>query len=79
MSASAVRAPEARAPEPVAAARSQPPSEYAAQMPRLHEYAALAEADPRRADLREQLILTFLPVVEHLARRHANSGDRRRP
>src|SRR5947199_10140114 len=51
-----------------------PPSEYAAEMPRLREFASLPEADPRRAELREQLMLAFLPVVEHLARRHARGG-----
>ena len=49
------------------------PSAYADQMPRLREFAALASTDPRRGVLREELILAFLPVVEHLARRHAGS------
>ena len=53
---------------------SATPSDYATQMPFLYEFASLAEADPRRAALREQLIFAFLPVVEHLARRHAGSG-----
>jgi RNA polymerase sigma-B factor len=65
MSATAVYAQEA-----VPAA----PSEYAAEMPRLREFAALPHADPRRAELREHLVLAFLPVVEHLARRHARGG-----
>jgi RNA polymerase sigma-B factor len=47
------------------------PSAYADQMPKLREFAALSPADPRRRVLREELILAFLPVVEHLARRHA--------
>jgi RNA polymerase sigma-B factor len=47
------------------------PSAYADQMPKLRELAALASTDPRRAVLREELILAFLPVVEHVARRHA--------
>ncbi len=50
------------------------PSEYAAEMPRLREFASLPEDDPRRAGLREHLVLAFLPVVEHLARRHARGG-----
>ena len=50
------------------------PSEYATEMPRLREFAALSEADPRRPELRERLVLAFLPVVEHLARRHARGG-----
>ena len=47
------------------------PSAYADQVPKLREFAALAATDPRRGVLREELILAFLPVVEHLARRHA--------
>ncbi len=50
------------------------PSDYADQMPLLYEFASLPEADPRRAELRERLICAFLPVVEHLAKRHAGSG-----
>ncbi len=48
------------------------PSEYADQMPKLRRLAALPPADPRRRVLREELILAFVPVVEHLARRHAH-------
>jgi RNA polymerase sigma-B factor len=48
------------------------PSEYAGLMPKLREFAALPAADPLRPVLREELILAFLPVVEHLARRHAH-------
>jgi RNA polymerase sigma-B factor len=47
------------------------PSAYADQMPKLREFAALPVNDPRRGVLREELILAFLPVVDHLARRHA--------
>jgi RNA polymerase sigma factor (sigma-70 family) len=47
------------------------PSAYADQMPKLREFATPASTDPRRGVLREELILAFLPVVEHLARRHA--------
>ncbi|WP_296144363.1 MULTISPECIES: sigma-70 family RNA polymerase sigma factor [unclassified Pseudonocardia] len=46
------------------------PSEYADQMPLLHRFAALPDGDPERADLRSRLVIAFLPVVEHLARRH---------
>jgi RNA polymerase sigma factor (sigma-70 family) len=56
------------APEPAYAL-----SAYADQMPKLREFAALASTDPQRGMLREELILAFLPVVEHLARRHASS------
>lgn len=49
----------------------RPPSPYAAHMPLLRDFAALATTDPRRARLREELILAFLPVVKNLAGRHA--------
>jgi len=48
------------------------PSEYADQMPLLQRYAALPADDPERERIREQLVLSFLPVVEHLARRYGN-------
>lgn len=47
-----------------------PSSEYAEQMPRLRYYASLPADDPVRGRVREDLILAFMPVVEHLARRH---------
>ncbi len=53
------------------------PSEYACEMPLLREFASLAAADPRRAHLRQHLVLAFLPVVEHLAARHARGGAQR--
>jgi RNA polymerase sigma-B factor len=53
------------------------PSEYAREMPYLREFASLPQADPRRDGLREHLVLAFLPVVEHLARRHARGGATR--
>ncbi|GEL23404.1 hypothetical protein PSU4_23580 [Pseudonocardia sulfidoxydans NBRC 16205] len=46
------------------------PSEYADQMPLLRRFAALPAGDPERDDLRASLVMTFLPVVRHLARRH---------
>ncbi len=51
-----------------------PPSAYADQMPRLREFAAMDADDPRRRVLREQLILAFLPVVAHVARRHGTNS-----
>ncbi len=51
-----------------------PPSEYVDQMPTLREFAALPDADPRRRALRDELILAFVPVVEHLARRHSSGN-----
>src|SRR6476659_3944399 len=65
----AVLAPDA---EPESAHTT--PSEYATEIPRLREFASLPDADPRRPQLREDLVLAFLPVVEHLARRHARGG-----
>ena len=57
---------------------SMPPSTYAPLMPLLYSYAELAADDPRRAELREELIIGFLPVVNHLAARHSagNPGVR---
>ncbi|MDT7577311.1 MAG: polymerase sigma-B factor [Pseudonocardiales bacterium] len=63
---SALQSLAAPVPEPVHA-----PSEYVDQMPKLREFAALSPADPRRRALRDDLILAFVPVVEHLARRHS--------
>ena len=51
-----------------------PPTEYADQMPELRRFATLPAEDPQRAPLREQLILRFLPVVRHLARRHSGGN-----
>jgi RNA polymerase sigma-B factor len=53
-----------------ATASMNAPSEYADQMPKLREFAALPVADPLRGVLREELILAFLPVVQHVARRY---------
>jgi RNA polymerase sigma-B factor len=50
------------------------PSEYAEEMPCLREFASLPVDEARRDALREHLVLAFLPVVEHLARRHARGG-----
>jgi RNA polymerase sigma-B factor len=61
-----------RAPgDAVLTAAAQTPSEYADLMPKLREFAALPAGDPLRGALREELILAFLPVVQHLAARHA--------
>jgi RNA polymerase sigma-B factor len=48
--------------------------EYECFAPLLAEYASLPVGSPRRAALREQLIVGFFPVVEHLARRYAGRG-----
>ena len=39
------------------------------------ELAALADNDPRRARLRDELVETHLPLVEYLARRFRNRGE----
>jgi RNA polymerase sigma-B factor len=39
------------------------------------ELAAMAEDDPRRARLRDQLVEQHLPLVEYLARRFRNRGE----
>ena len=48
-------------------------NEYVDQLPKLREFAAMDPGDPRRRVVREELILAFLPLVEHVARRHGNS------
>jgi RNA polymerase sigma-B factor len=55
-----------------------PASEYAGYMPLLRRLVELPDGDPARAALRDEVILGFLPVVEHLAARHAagNPGVR---
>ncbi|MCE0763830.1 SigB/SigF/SigG family RNA polymerase sigma factor [Pseudonocardia kujensis] len=47
-----------------------PDSEYVDLMPRLYAYAELDPADPRRGALRDELVLGFLPVARHLAKKH---------
>lgn len=49
-------------------------SEYVDQLPKLREFAAMDVTDPRRRVVREELILAFLPLVEHVARRHGHSS-----
>jgi RNA polymerase sigma-B factor len=62
---------------PDAAAGPAAPSEYAGEMPHLRELAVLPPTDPRHPVLREHLVLAFLPVVEHLARRHGRDAASR--
>ena len=59
---------------PTAADTLVPAGKYSDQMPRLRYYASLPPAHPRRRSVREELILAFLPVVEHLARRHGTGN-----
>jgi RNA polymerase sigma-B factor len=49
--------------------------EYAHLAPYLHELAATAADDPRRAILRDHLVAGYLPVVRHIARRFAGRGE----
>jgi RNA polymerase sigma-B factor len=56
-------------PRPVAGA------EYAHLAPLLTEYAKLRPEDPRREELRDQLVTGFLPVAQHIARRFAHRGE----
>jgi RNA polymerase sigma-B factor len=41
----------------------------------LAEFSALPAEDPRRAELRDELVRTHLPLVEYLARRFAGRGE----
>jgi RNA polymerase sigma-B factor len=59
---------------PLAADALVSAGDYSEQVPRLRYYASLPPAHPRRSGVREELILAFLPVVEHLARRHATGN-----
>ena len=52
--------------------------EYAHLDPLLARYAALSREDPRRRGLREELVGGFFPVVQHIARRYRDRGERRR-
>jgi RNA polymerase sigma-B factor len=48
-----------------------PDSDYVDLMPSLYAYAELDPADPRRRALRDELVLGFLPVARHLAKKHS--------
>jgi RNA polymerase sigma-B factor len=50
-------------------------AEYAHLSPLLAEYAALAPTDPRRYQLRDELVSGYLPVARHIARRFVNRGE----
>lgn len=41
----------------------------------LREFAASVPGDPRRADLREELVTMHLPLVRHLAARYRDRGE----
>jgi RNA polymerase sigma-B factor len=49
--------------------------EYDHLMPMLAEHARLPEGDPRRAELRDELVRGHLPVAQHIARRFSRRGE----
>jgi RNA polymerase sigma-B factor len=49
--------------------------EYDHLMPMLAEHAKLAEGDPRRVELRDELVRGHLPVAQHIARRFSRRGE----
>ena len=55
----------------MSAPATREPSEFAHEHDRLRRFAAMAPDDPERAALREDLILTFLPVGERIAARYS--------
>lgn len=56
-------------------ARGEDDVQYARYAPLLAEYARLDGADPRRSELRERLVVGYLPVARHIARRFASRGE----
>lgn len=56
-------------------ARGEDDGEYARYAPLLAEYARLSGGDPRRSGLRERLVVGYLPVARHVARRFASRGE----
>ncbi|MBW0116735.1 SigB/SigF/SigG family RNA polymerase sigma factor [Pseudonocardia abyssalis] len=49
--------------------------EYSDLRPLLARFAGLPTDDPLRRTLQEELVIGFLPVVQHIARRYRNSGE----
>ncbi|RZT84342.1 RNA polymerase sigma-28 (SigD/FliA/WhiG) subunit [Pseudonocardia sediminis] len=49
--------------------------QYEHLTPVLEEYSGLAEDDPRRDRMRDQLVRGYLPVAQHIARRFAHRGE----
>jgi RNA polymerase sigma-B factor len=68
-----VDAPAPRAAVAAEGREHREPSEFAREEPRLRRLAAMAADDPERAALRDELILTFLPLGERIAARYATS------
>jgi RNA polymerase sigma-B factor len=55
-------------------AQEQPAGEYRHLDTVLLEHASLGEREPRRSQLREQLITGYLPIARHLAGRFSHRG-----
>ncbi|HEY2222179.1 SigB/SigF/SigG family RNA polymerase sigma factor [Actinomycetospora sp.] len=49
--------------------------DFAALVPVFVEHAACAQDDPRRSELRDQLVVSYLPVARNIARRFARRGE----
>ncbi|GAB3993997.1 hypothetical protein GCM10029992_07190 [Glycomyces albus] len=49
-------------------------SEYGHLVPLFGRMKALDEGDPRREELRQQLVTGYLPLAEHIARRFSGKG-----
>ncbi|MCO1654611.1 SigB/SigF/SigG family RNA polymerase sigma factor [Pseudonocardia sp. S2-4] len=78
----AIGGPDATAVLPPAAAEPGPSradvqrgTEYDHLPPLFVERDGLRPADPRRAALRDELILGYLPIARHIARRHRARGE----
>jgi RNA polymerase sigma-B factor len=54
--------------------KHKPRDEYERLVPLLAAYAELGPGAARRAGLRDRLVIGYLPVAQHLARRYANRG-----
>ena len=50
-------------------------SDYDVYVPLLAEHATLSRSDPRRAQVRDELVRGFLPVARNVARRFARRGE----
>lgn len=55
--------------------RARADTEYARYAPLLTDYARMDAADPCRSDLRGHLVMGYLPVARHIARRFADRGE----
>ncbi|GAY07946.1 sigma-70 family RNA polymerase sigma factor [Pseudonocardia sp. N23] len=56
---------------PLPEADGPTPSEYARLVEPMSRMAALPRSDPRRRVLRDEIVLALLPLVRHIAQRHA--------